>query len=171
MSRNLRERTAGRLAAVAVLAALLLGLAAAQDDDAADAEQPAADATVRTASYGVFPVEGSGVSGHLQVTSTTEGGVRLVLSVSGLAESRELGAAIYEGDCGPDRPLLLRLTPVGMPNDPFVSITESDIAFDTLTEGDHFVYLFEENEIDTPEQEGLDVPALACGEVGAGANR
>ena len=54
-------------------------------------------------------------------------------------------------------------------NDPNVCITASEFAFADLTEGDFFAYVFNGDTIDRPEQEGLDVPALACGEVGVGA--
>jgi hypothetical protein len=127
-----------------------------------------AAASLRTASYPLFAVDGSGVTGHLQIVETA-GGSQLVLTVQGLVEGGAHSAAIYAGDCGPDRPVVLELEPIGRENDPFVSITESTITFDELTEGDHFVYVFDGATIDRPDAEGLDVPALACGEVGAGA--
>lgn len=137
----------------------------------AAAATPAVPETVPTASYGLFPVEDSGVHGQLQITGTETGGTRFVLSVSGLPDATVRRAAIYAGDCGPDRPLVLELVPLGtFEDDPFVSITESELTFAAVTEGEHFVYLFDGDAIDTPEVEGLDVPALACGEVGLGAN-
>lgn len=170
-----RRSLVSRFAALITMLALgaLAAPALAQNGEADDQAEPPPEGTVQTASYGLFPIEGSGVQAQLQVSSRAEGGVRIVLTASGMERGRELAAAIYEGDCGPDRPLVLALTPVGsLPDDPFVSITEEEeLAFEELTEGDHFVYLFAEDAIDRPDEEGLDVPALACGEVGAGANR
>lgn len=151
--------------------ALALGPLALAQEDGASAAGAASGGTIETASYGLFPVDDSGVRGQLQLTSQADGSVRLVLTASGIEPGEELGAAIYEGDCGPDRPVALPLTPVGSANDPYVSVTRTERSFRDLTEGDYFAYLFAENAIDRPEDTGLDVPALACGEVGAGANR
>ena len=131
---------------------------------------------VRTASYPLFAVEGSGITGHLQVVEKVQGGTHLVLTVYRLtAGDRRAGnvsdhaAAMYVGSCGPDRPMLLMLEPVGRTNDPFVSLTESTLTFEEVTQGDHFVYVFDGGTIDQPDGAGLDVAALACGEVGQGA--
>jgi hypothetical protein len=156
-----RMRTAIGAVLGAAVALALMGAAAPQAQELQ---------TIPTASYGLFPVDDSGVTGQLQVSSE-DGGTRLVLTVVGLDTPELRRAAIYEGDCGPDRPLLLELEPLGtLPDDPFVSITLSELSFEQITEGEHFVYLFAGDGIDTPEVEGLDIPALACGEVGLGAN-
>lgn len=167
---NRMPRSTTRLTWLLALAATVLWLAprwaAAQD-----AGQPATN--LQTATYGLYPVGDSGVRAQLQVTSTLSGGVRLILSATGIEAGNVYSAAIYRGDCGPDRPLALTLVPIGTaPNDPYVSTTDAtDLSFEQLTTGDYFVYLFSRHQIDTPDSFGLDVPALACGEVGAGANR
>lgn len=130
---------------------------------------------VKTASYPLFAVDVSGITGQLQIVQKAGGGTHLVLTVYRLAAEPHaaavyaLAAAVYLGTCGPDRPVLLMLEPVGRTNDPFVSITESAMTFEQLTQGDHLVYVFDGGTIDHPEGAGLDVPALACGEVGRGA--
>jgi hypothetical protein len=155
-----------RLLALAVLmaSALALTLTSAQQEAAAGEFD-----TISTASYPLFPVDGSDVTGQLQVVSRLESGSVLILTVDGIAEGRSYAAAIYAGDCGPDRELVLELEPVGRANDPYVSITETELTFAFLTEGDHFVYVFDGEGIDGPDTPGLDTPALACGEVGLGA--
>jgi hypothetical protein len=142
--------------------------------DAGDADQSEAEPvtqpteTVRvgapeTASYGLFPVAGSSIRGHVQFTEQVEGGTKVVVSLTGITEGNLYGVALYQGDCGPDRPKVRDLNPVGeRPQDPYVSITDSDLNFLTVTEGDHFMYVFS-------SADGSDV--VACGEVGAGANR
>ena len=153
--------------AAALVVALFFASGAIAQDGAADSA-----ASVSTASYPLFPIEGSDVNAQLQVAESAEGGARLVLTVVGVDEGGDYRAAVYEGDCGPDRPVALELAPVGLGNDPFVSSTETqELSFAALTEGDHFIYLFEGDTIDRPDTFGLDGDALACGEVGAGAIR
>ena len=145
-----------------VALSLLAAFAVAQDGAA----------SVSTQSYPLFPVDGGGFTATLQVAESEGGDAELVLSISGLDPNDTYRGAIYEGDCGPDRPLVLELAPTGLGGDPYVSTTETnEVSFEGLTEGDHFVYLFEGDEIDRPEPTGLDGEALACGEVGAGALR
>ena len=133
------------------------------------AAQGIAVRSLQTASYPLFAVDDSGVTGQLQVVELAEGGTHLVLTVHGLTAGEPHAAAVYVGACGPDRPVFLELEPIGRDNDPFVSITESALTFAEITEGDHFVFVFDGEAIDQPDAEGLDVPALACGEVGLGA--
>lgn len=149
--------------AVAVVA-LASTLGSAQGDP-----PPPAPQSLQTASYPLFAVDGSGVTGQLQIVEQAEGGTHLVLTVHGLMAGEPHAAAVYVGVCGPDRPVFLELEPIGRENDPFVSITESTFTFEELTQGDHFVYVFDGDAIDRPDAEGLDMPALACGEVGLGA--
>ena len=130
---------------------------------------PTTTSSLQTASYPLFAVDVSDVTGQLQVVELAEGGTHLVLTVHGLVEGSPYSAAVYIGSCGPDRPVFLELEPIGRENDPFVSITESLLTFAELTQGDHFVYVFDGDAIDRPDVAGLDVPALACGEVGIGA--
>ena len=151
-------------ALVIAIAACVLTAAVAQGDP-----PPAETHTLQTASYPLFALGDSRVTGHLQVVARAEGGTQLILTVDGLREGRPYMAAVYVGSCGPDRPVLLELEPIGRLNDPFVSITESEFTFDDLTAGDYFVYVFDGDAIERPDAEGLDVRALACGEVGLGA--
>ena len=97
------------------------------------------------------------------------GGSLLFVTLVGIEEGRTYPAALYVGDCGPDRPVHSELEPVSRENDPFVGITLTTLDFSDLTQGDYFVYVFDGDTIDRPDVDGLDVPALACGEVGAGA--
>lgn len=158
--------TIPRSVALIVFAAFacVLTTGLAQADPPPDATQ-----TLRTASYPLFAVDDSGVTGQLQVVERAEGGTELILTVDGIEAGGSHTAAVYVGDCGPDRPVFLELEPIGRENDPFVSITESELGFEDVTQGDHFVYVFDGETIDGPDEEGLDVPALACGEVGLGA--
>lgn len=156
--------------ALAVLLAIALTSALASAQDASQPDDSLGQ-VLSTASYGLFPVEGSGISAHLQVSERAEGGSRLVLTAAAIDPGGTYRAALYEGDCGPDRPLVLELAPFGIGGDPYVSTTDTDLAFEEITGGDHFAYLFEGDRIDTPDTFGLDANVVACGEVGAGAIR
>lgn len=116
----------------------------------------------RAASYGVFPVEGSGVEGNVQITELSDGGTRFVVTLfRGITEGDRYLPVLFEGDCGPDRPEVRQLTAVGeIPGDPFVSITDTELEFTTITDGEYFLYIFEGD---------MDGRVLACGEVGVGA--
>jgi hypothetical protein len=162
-------RTTRSTLALAIALAAALTLALGPSPAQAETASPEELATLSTASYPLFPVDDSGVHGELQVVSRNDLGSVLILTVVGIEEGRPYAAAIYAGDCGPDREVVLELESVGRANDPYVSITETELSFEAITEGDHFVYVFDGEEIDRPETPGLDVPALACGEVGLGA--
>ena len=164
-----RHRTPHTTLVIALTLAAALTLALGPSAAQAETVAPEGPATLSTASYPLFAVEDSGVHGDLQVVSRNELGSVLILTVVGIVEGRPYAAAIYAGDCGPDREVVLELESVGRANDPYVSITETELSFEAITEGDHFVYVFDGEEIDRPESPGLDVPALACGEVGLGA--
>lgn len=129
---------------------------------------------LRTASYGLFPVEGSGVSGQVQIAERLEGGVHVTITLVGIEQGAMYTPAIYRGDCGPDREHVLTLPPVGsFVNDPFSSLSDQAASFDDLTEGDYFMYVFD-GEVTPPGQDGAETGGarvVACGEVGAGANR
>lgn len=116
---------------------------------------------LRTASYGIFAVGGSGVSGQLQVADRAEGGTRITVTLVGIDTAARYPTAIYRGDCGPDRERLLELEPVPFEPGETAGITESTVAFETLAEEDNFVYVY------APDGETV----VACGEVGLGANR
>jgi len=129
------------------------------------AAQQSSSGSLRTESYGIFPVEGSGVSGNLNVIERVDGGVEFVVTLVGIQEGSQYLPAIFEGTCGPDRERLLLLPAVGsMQGDPFVSwFDTSEVNFSQVVEGDYFIYIY-----DGATDEG-DV--IACGEVGVGANR
>ena len=112
-----------RVIAALVFAAVAVVLTAGlSQGDAA----PVETSGLATASYSLHPVEDSGVTGQLQIVEQAPGGTLLILTLVGIDEGRRYPAALYVGNCGPDRPVHL-------------------------------------------EREGLDVPALVCGEVGIGA--
>ena len=156
-------RPVAALVIAATVAGILASGLAQQDPPLAEPQ------TLPTASYPLFPVDDSGVTGQLQIVEQAAGGTVLILTLQGIDEGRTYPAALYVGSCGPDRPVHLELEPVGRENDPYVGITASEFSFDDLTQGEYFVYVFDGDTIDRPETEGLDVPALACGEVGRGA--
>lgn len=119
---------------------------------------------LRTTSYSLFPLEGSGISGKLQVQETVDMQVRATLTLSGVVEGYYYNAIVFSGDCSPNGAEVLRLETVGesIPEDPFTSLTFTDVPYDTITTGNHFVMVF---------AKGTTSPALACGEVGVGANQ
>lgn len=161
-----RHASLGSIASLlALLAAALAGAVWAQD---AAAPTKSLDA----ASYQLFPTDDHTLTATLQVTETVEGGARIVVSLPGPAPVEAHRAVLYHGDCGPDRPVALLLTPFDEDDDPLSSVTQDEAwTFERLTESDLFAYVFASEDIDRPETAGLDGRALACGEVGVGANR
>lgn len=128
-----------------------------------EATQSSESAAPDTASYGLFAVQGSEIRGQVQLTELLGEGTKFVVSLVGIEPGSDYGLALYEGDCGPDRPKVRDLEPVGeREDDPYVSITDTELPFSTISEGDYFLYVFH-------GQEGDEV--AACGEVGVGANR
>lgn len=137
------------------------------DGAAADAEQDAAaqgeQGGLRTASFQLFALQGSGISGTLNVAERVEGGSQFVVTLRGIQSGDTYLPVLFRGDCGPDRERVTALPPVGsLANDPYSSISNVEISVDEAAEGDYFLYVFEGEEEERP---------LACGEVGAGANR
>ena len=136
---------------------------AGREDAAADDAAASETQAPSTASYGLFEVEGSGIRGQVQLTELIGDGTNFVITLVGVEEGQQHAAALYEGDCGPDRPKVIDLDPVGeAPEDPFSSVTETSLDFEEITSGDYFVYIFD-------SAQGEEI--AACGEVGAGANR
>lgn len=116
--------------------------------------------SLQTASYALSPVAESGVSGNLQITERAEGGVRLTVSLTGIPLGGDHAVVLYRGDCGPDREPVLQLSNVNaLDGDPNSSITDSEMTFETLNQGDYFLYVF---------QGEIGSQLLACGEVGLG---
>jgi hypothetical protein len=94
--------------------------------------------------------------------STDAGRTKIVVTIPGVQDGVKYAIALFEGDCGPDRSMVTQLDT--LPSvDPYSSITYTDISFDTITQGNHFAYVYEG---DTVEQSRI----IACGEVGLGAN-
>lgn len=121
------------------------------------------DRGLQTASYYLAPVEASGVSGNLQVTEQVGGGSTFIVTLQGVEPGQRYALALFEGDCGPDRVRVRSLKPVGsFPDDPYASLTETEITFAELAEGDYFLYVYAGATDDTA--------VAACGEVGMGAN-
>lgn len=131
----------------------------ARDAKNAGAEQDA----LRTESYQLFALQGSGVTGTLNVTQRVQGGTQFVVTLVGIEEGSSYQPVLFAGDCGPDRERVTALPAVGaMPNDPYTSISNVSLSFDEVADGDYFLYIYQGDEQSDP---------LACGEVGAGANR
>ena len=114
-----------------------------------------------TSSYLLAPVEGSGVGGNLQLTETAAGGTRLTLTLNGIRLGVAYTAALFGGDCGPDRQAVaLELAAVGsFEEDPFISLTVVDQPIAAFTGSDLFVMVFAVEAGDA---------VVACGEVGDG---
>lgn len=143
-----------------------VGAAVAQagaGDAAAAAAGQEAQMGLRSESYQLFAIEGSGVSGTLNVTEQVGGGTTFVVTAVGISPGETYLPVLFAGDCGPDRERLADLAPIGsIPEDPFASISQVSLSFDEVAEGDLFLYLYPEDGEGSP---------LACGEVGVGANR
>ena len=121
------------------------------------------DTALRTESYYIAPVENSGVSGNLQVVEATDGNTMFIVTLQGIAEGSRHAITVFAGDCGPDRDIVTELNPIGsFNNEPFASITTSELPFETVTEGNHFVYIYAD--------ESMASAPAACGEVGVNAN-
>jgi hypothetical protein len=157
------------------LSLLMVGMALAEDTQAVTQQEnispQALDIlalsqefeTIGTETYYLAPVENSGVDGHVQAAETFEGFTRFVVTMKGTLPDYRYAVVLYEGDCGPDRPEVLRLGDINNTSgDPNTSITETEINFEELTNGNYFIYVF-------AGEPGSQI--LACGEVGQGANR
>lgn len=121
--------------------------------------------SIQQESYGIFSIAPSVVAGYMQVIETLPGSkTDFVLTLTNSTPGDLHSAAVYEGDCAPDRPMLVELGRPGetTPSDPFVSITHTDLDYNSVVNGDYFVMIFGAD---------LDTAPLACGEVGVGANR
>jgi hypothetical protein len=119
--------------------------------------------SIGTETYYLASVDNSGVDGHVQIAEVFEGGSKLVVTMNNVLADYRYAVVLYEGDCGPDRPEVLRLGDINNSSgDPNTSITEAALSFDELTQGNYFMYVFAGE---------TDSQILACGEVGQGANR
>lgn len=129
----------------------------------------------RTASYGLFPINNSGVHGNLQLSEDfASGDLEAIVTLVGITVGQQFLPVVFAGTCGPDRPLVAELPPVGsFVNDPFVSIGQLDISFDEVTQGEYFMFIFPGATLPAENEAGnVDVSsAVACGQIGVGANR
>jgi hypothetical protein len=119
--------------------------------------------TIGTATYYLASVDNSGVNGHVHIAETFEGSSRVIMTMNNTLPDYRYAVVLYEGDCGPDRPEVLRLGDINNTSgDPNTSITEAELNFEQFTQGNYFMYVF-------AGEPGTQV--LACGEVGQDANR
>lgn len=148
---------------IGTILAALVSLAAAQPPTAFS----------QTASYGVFPIDGSGVSGYVQMTEEM-GHTRVTVTLSNITRGSQYLPVLFEGTCGPDRDMVTALAPVGtFSNDPFVSIDEIAVGVDQIEQTQYFMYIFSGSELPPLNERGfLEIDrAVACGQIGLGANR
>jgi hypothetical protein len=116
--------------------------------------------SMRTEGYGIFAVSGSNVYGQIQVAEEADGTARVIVTLNNIQRGERYPLEIFQGDCGPDRPLLIRLNDVpSVPADPTASTTYTTLSYDQIAKNNNFVYVY-----------GPDGRVLACGEVGLGAN-
>jgi hypothetical protein len=142
-----------------ILALLALGVVSAAAQEAPEV----AEASRRSTSYQLFAIDGSGVTGTLNVTERAEGGTLFVVTIVGISPGEFYLPVLFRGDCGPDRERVVELPPVGsIPEDSFASLSHVSLSFSEVDGGDYFLYIYRGEEERTP---------LACGEVGLGANR
>jgi hypothetical protein len=119
--------------------------------------------SIGTETYYLASVDNSGADGYVQIAETYEGGSRMIVTMNNILSDYRYAVVLYEGDCGPDRPEVFRLGDINNSSgDPNTSITQSEISFDDLTQGNYFIYIF-------AGEPGTQI--LACGEVGQGANQ
>lgn len=127
----------------------------------------------QTASYGLFPIDGSGISGYVQMTEEM-GHTRVVVTLSNISRGSTYLPVLFEGTCGPDREMVTALAPVGtFTNDPFVSIDQIELGVDHIEQNQYFMYIFQGSDLPALNDAGfLEIDrAVACGQIGLGANR
>ncbi len=120
--------------------------------------------TLRTRSYQIYAVNGSGVTGTVQVTERAAeegGGTRNTISLEGTSAGDVHPAHFHAGNCGGGGPIVVPLENVAGANGS--SVTTSEASFDTVVEGNHYINIHR-------SPDALNT-IVACGEVGAGVNR
>jgi hypothetical protein len=121
------------------------------------------ETSIRTAGYGIFAVNNSGIGGQMQVAEKVEGGVNVIVTLNSIEVGKNYPMELRQGDCGPDRELLSELQPVpSVAGDPHASWTELPLTFEEVAEANNFIYVY------APDNSGT---VVACGEVGLGANQ
>lgn len=120
--------------------------------------------TLRTRSYQIYAVNGSGITGTVQVTERTAeegGGTRNTISLEGTNAGETHPAHFHAGNCGGNGAIVVPLESVDGADG--ASVTYSDASFDTIVEDNHYINIHR-------SPEAINV-IVACGEVGAGVNR
>lgn len=148
---------------IGTVLAVLLALAAAQSETSFP----------DTASYGLFPLDGSGVSGSVQLVEE-EGTTRVSVTLSGISQGSTWLPVLFRGTCGPDREMVEAFAPVGtFTNDPYASIDHTDLPLSSIVDSEYFMYIFRGAELPATNEAGfLKIDdAVACGQIGLGANR
>ncbi|HLR46594.1 MAG TPA: hypothetical protein VK092_05490 [Deinococcales bacterium] len=148
---------------VGIVLAILVSSAAAQS----------AESFPDTASYGLFPIDGSNVSGTVQLVEE-EGRTRVSITLSGIESGSRWLPVLFEGTCGPDREMVEAFAPVGtFTNDPFASIDHMELSVQAVESSEYFMYIFEGDQLPSENEDGfLKIDrAVACGQLGLGANR
>jgi hypothetical protein len=117
--------------------------------------------SMRTEGYGIYAVSGNNVYGQIQVAEEADGTARVVVTLNNIQRGDRYPLEIFQGDCGPGRPNLIKLNDVpSVPSDPSASATYTNLTYDQIAGGNNFIYVYD-----------LSGNVLACGEVGLGANR
>lgn len=116
---------------------------------------------MRTEGYGIYAVNNSNIYGQIQVAEEADGSTRIVVTLSSIQPGVRYGLELFQGDCGPGRPSLMKLHDLpSVPADPTASATDTPLTYDLIAGQNNFIYVYDPNGY-----------VLACGEVGLGANR
>ena len=117
-----------------------------------------------TEGFGIYPLAGSSVVGHVQVEETQDGTAHFVITLNVVGFDEYHAAVLHAGDCGRDQPVVRVLETVGrsLPDDRFVSLTATDLVASELLAGAYSVMIYGAT---------LDSAPMACGNVGIDANR
>ncbi len=126
--------------------------------------QVGASETRITEGFGIYPVAGSSVIGHVQVEETQDGTAHFVITLYAVDFGEYHAAVLHAGDCARDQPIVRVLETVGrsLPDDRFVSLTATDLVASELLAGAYSVMIYGAT---------LDSAPMACGNVGIDANR
>lgn len=126
--------------------------------------QVGASETRITEGFGIYPLPGSSVVGHVQVEETQDGTAHFVITLYAVDFGEYHAAVLHAGDCARDQPVVRVLETVGrsLPDDRFVSLTATDLVASELLAGAYSVMIYGAT---------LDSSPMACGNVGIDANR
>jgi membrane-bound inhibitor of C-type lysozyme len=126
--------------------------------------QVGASETRITEGFGIYPLPGSSVVGHVQVEETHDGTAHFVITLNAVEFGEFHRAVLHAGDCARDQPVVRALETVGrsLPDDRFASLTATDLMASEVLAGAYSVMIY-----------GATVgsEAMACGNVGIDANR